>query len=475
MGEAAYSEGEDAAELGGDLGMEPIEWQSLVLSDWCACDAEGRPAYVTCGLDVPRQNGKNAVIEIYEVFRLAVCGWHILHTAHRVKTAKKAFNRLVRYFTDKEHPELSCLVERIRRTNGEEAIYLTNGGSIEFSARTNGSARGFDDIQLVVFDEAQELTDSQYDAIMYTLAASATGERQIIYTGTPPNEDCPGTVFARTRAAILAGDIPSTEWCSWATDECPRQDATFDDVVDLIYESNPSMGIILSLDFTRTEFAGGSITGFAHERLGWFSPAAMLTRAIPRESWDAALIDAIGDRYRGKKAFGVKFSRDGSTYALSGCKLGQRALKGKAAVELIRVGTTAGGARELAEWLYDRRTTASVVVIDGMSGADALIDRLAEMRPPRGYVVRPQTRDVVAAAVGFVDALNDGTLAHTYDPTLEESARKCVRRKIGSRGGWGFGSPEDATVPPEPLESCSLALWGARNTKRNPRRKQRTL
>ena len=101
MGEVAYSEGEDAAELGGDLGMEPIEWQSLVLSDWCACDAEGRPAYVTCGLDVLRQNGKNAVIEIYEVFRLAVCGWHILHTAHRVKTAKKAFNRLVRYFTDK--------------------------------------------------------------------------------------------------------------------------------------------------------------------------------------------------------------------------------------------------------------------------------------------------------------------------------------------------------------------------------------
>ena len=41
----------------------------------------------------------------------------------------------------------------------------------------------------------------------------------------------------------------------------------------------------------------------------------------------AALIDAIGDRYRGKKAFGVKFSRDGSTYALSGCKLGQRTLK----------------------------------------------------------------------------------------------------------------------------------------------------
>lgn len=471
----AYTEGEDAAELGRDLGMDLIEWQRLVLSDWCACDLQGRPSYITCGLDVPRQNGKNAVLEIYEVFRLAVCGWHILHTAHRVKTAKKSFMRLVRYFTDGEHPELSGLVEKIRRTNGEEAIYLTNGGSIEFSARTNGSARGFDDIQLVVFDEAQELTDSQYDAIMYTLAASATGERQIIYTGTPPNEDCPGTVFARTRASVLGDAIASTEWCSWAIDVCPRKDATFDDLVDLIYESNPSMGIILSLDFTRTEFAGGSVTGFAHERLGWFSPVAAAARAIPAEAWKATAIDGIADRYTGKKAFGVKFSRDGSTFSLAGCKLGQRRLNGRAAVELVMVGTTAGGARELAEWLYERRASASVVVIDGMAGADALIDRLAELKAPRGYIVRPQTRDVVAAAVGMVDALNDGTLAHTHDPSLDDAARRCVRRKIGSRGGWGFGSPEDATVSPEPLEAASLALWGARNTKRNPRRRQRTL
>lgn len=45
-----------------------------------------------------------------------------------------------------------------------------------------------------------------------------------------------------------------------------------------------------------------------------------------------------------------------------------------------------------------------------------------------------------------------------------------VPRRVGLRP-----PPEDATVSPEPLESCSLALWGARNTKRNPRRKQRTL
>ena len=51
----------------------------------------------------------------------------------------------------------------------------------------------------------------------------------------------------------------------------------------------------------------------------------------------------------------------------------------------------------------------------------------------------------------------------------------CIFFTARTTAGWGFGSPEDATVSPEPLESCSLALWGARTTKRNPRRKQRTL
>ena len=158
---------DDAVALGEDLGISPFPWQRYILTDWCACSADGKPAYVTCGLDVPRQNGKNAALEIYELYRLAVCGWHILHTAHRVKTAKKSFMRLVRYFTDELHPELCELVERIRRTNGEEAIFLKNGGSIEFIARTNGTARGFDDIQLVVYDEAQELTDTQYLSLIH--------------------------------------------------------------------------------------------------------------------------------------------------------------------------------------------------------------------------------------------------------------------------------------------------------------------
>ena len=164
-GAVSYSDGEDAEALAEEMGLDLIPWQRPVLYDLCARDERDRPAYVTAGLSVPRQNGKNAILEAFELYVLAVCGWHVLHTAHRVKTTKKSFRRLVRYFTDKRHPDVCALVESIRYTNGEEAIYLTNGGSIEFSARSRAGNRGFDDIQLVVFDEAQELTDDQMKAL----------------------------------------------------------------------------------------------------------------------------------------------------------------------------------------------------------------------------------------------------------------------------------------------------------------------
>ena len=469
-GDVAYTEADDAIALGEDLGISPIPWQRGILADWCACNEAGKPSYVTCGLDVPRQNGKNAALEIYEPYRLAVCGWHILHTAHRVKTAKKAFNRLVKYFTDERHPELMELVERIRRTNGEEAIYLKNGGSIEFIARTNGTARGFDDIQLVVYDEAQELTDTQYDAIAYTLSASSTGERQIIYMGTPPNERSAGTVFARVRKSILEGGMRRMCWASWATPKLPPKDCTFADILDEIYESNPSMGYVLDEWYTESEFAGakGNISGFAHERLDWWSEEAGASRAIPAKVWASSAIEAIGGGYARKTAFGLRFSPDGRSWVLAGCKSDGR---GRYAVEVVDAGTTDGGVKALAVALHERRQRASAVAVDGIGVADALCEHLSDLKAPRGYVVRTRPQDAISAASLLLDMLKDGKCRHTSQPALDDSAGNAVKRPIGTRGGWGYGSDEKHDSAP--IEACALALWACKTSRRNPKRKQR--
>ena len=160
-GSVAYTDGPDAAILISLSKIELFPWQKTVVDAWCSRDENDRPSYTTCGLSVSRQNGKNLIIEAFEIYKLAVDGAHILHTAHRVRTAKESFTRLVNHFNERVNPELAAMVEKIRYTNGEESITLKNGGRIEFSARSRAGTRGFADIQVVVFDEAQDLEDEQ--------------------------------------------------------------------------------------------------------------------------------------------------------------------------------------------------------------------------------------------------------------------------------------------------------------------------
>src|SRR5690606_18531865 len=108
---------------------------------------------------------------------------------------RKAFKRLLSFFeNERESPELFAMVAEIRRTNGQEAIILTNGASIEFIARTRSSGRGFT-VDDLVLDEAQDLTDEQLEALLPTLSSAPSGDPQQLYLGTPPPPRSPGTVW----------------------------------------------------------------------------------------------------------------------------------------------------------------------------------------------------------------------------------------------------------------------------------------
>ena len=62
----------------------------------------------TCGLSVPRQNGKNALLEMRELYGLCVLGERILHTSHAVKTSAEAFRRYSSFFENKEEYPWIC-------------------------------------------------------------------------------------------------------------------------------------------------------------------------------------------------------------------------------------------------------------------------------------------------------------------------------------------------------------------------------
>ena len=106
------------------------------------------------------------------------------------------------------------------------------------------------------------------------------------------------------------------------------------------------------------------------------------------------------------------------------------------------------------------------MVIDGRNGVDVLVDKISDTWKYKGSIVRPGAKDAIAAVSCLMDGINEQTLTwYAPQEDLKNSAITSTKRKIGSAGGWGFGG-EDST----PIEACALALWGAKNTKRDPNR-----
>ena len=459
----ASTDGDAAALLMEAYAMPLDPWQRSIVDCWLGLDELGRPSVVSAGLSVPRQNGKNVCLEARELYGMIVRGERILHTAHQVRTSKQSFRRLAQIFTDRRHPEIMDLVRQIRYTNGEEAIELETGGLIEYSARSRQAARGFAGISLVVYDEAQELTDDQVEAITATLSASATGQRQIIYTGTPPYPGCPGEVFRRRRLVCLNQPGAHDAWHEWSVAAESSAEIKIDDPA-LWYMCNPAMGIRLSEEFTGEELRSMAADGFARERLGWWSPvlAEADSTALDAKAWEAC--KSLAMKPTGKTAYGVKFSPDGSEVCLAGAVI---PAEGPARVSLIERRPTSAGTRWLAEWLNERYERASCVVVDGRNGADVLCDRLAETWKIKDSVIRPSARHVVAAAGTLSDAVNERTVSwYHLQEALRDSAVSATKRPVA--GGWAFGGENSG-----PIEAAALALWGAKTSKRDPNRRQR--
>ena len=461
------TDGKGAAMLMQAYGLTLDEWQRLVIDSWLGKDADGEYTVTSAGLSVPRQNGKNLIVEAREFYGLVVNGERILHTAHQIRTAKRAFRRLAGMFTDKKHPEILQTVRKIRYGIGEESIELNNGGMIEFTARSRQAARGYDGISLVVYDEAQELTDDQVEAIMAVLSASATGTRQLIYIGTPPYIGCTGEVFRRFRMACITaagkGEDQKSSWHEWGIAAENLQDVNTEDR-RLWYEANPALGYRLTEEFTAEEAKTLSADGFARERLGWWANNVreQAQPAIDEKAWNACKSDS--QKPEGKTAYGVKFTLDGGTVVLAGACIDK---DGKARISVINVKTLGMGLTWLAEWLNERYKKASCVVIDGKNGADVLIDKIRPVWMFKDSVIKASAQTVIAAASLLVNEVNEQTITwYEGQEMLRDSALTAEKRKIA--GGWGFGG-----AGAELIEACSLALWGVRTSKRNPAKQMR--
>lgn len=440
------SKGQEAIDLYNSTGKTAQEWQELLLMDILAFNDDGLWIHTRFGYSVPRRNGKNEIVAIREMWGL-VNGEHILHTAHRTTTTHSAWERLLNLLE-----KAGIEVVSSYRAFGKEHIEVEGGGKIEFRTRTSkgGLGEGFD---LLIIDEAQEYQDDQESALKYVVTDSKNP--QTLFCGTPPTPVSSGTVFTKFRADTLAGLKQNSGWAEWSVEfQSDPNDK------ELWYQTNPSLGTVFTERSVADEI-GTDLVDFNIQRLGlWIR--YNLKSEISRSQWNEMKVEVL-PKLKGKLFVGIKYGQNGANVAMS---IAVKTADGKIFVETIDCQSVRTGNGWILRFL--KEADVSKVIVDGAGAQNILADDMKnyKLKAP----VLPTVKEVVIANAMFKQGIDQQTISHAGQPSLEQSASNCEKRLIGTGGGFGYKSlKEDVEIAL--LDSVILAHWACATTKE--RRKQK--
>lgn len=202
-----------------DLGIEFDEWQHGAGKIILAKRADGKYAATIGGtaLSIPRQVGKTFLVGAI-VFALCLLnpGMTVIWTAHRLRTAGETFEKMKGMTRRKR---IAPHILKVVLGSGEEEIRFRNGSRILFGARERGFGRGFDEVDVLIFDEAQILTENAIDDMVPAMNQSRQAAGGLmLYIGTPPKPTDPGEVFTRMRTEALSGEDEDTGYIEFSAD-----------------------------------------------------------------------------------------------------------------------------------------------------------------------------------------------------------------------------------------------------------------
>ena len=445
------SYGKEAVALYESSKRKARPWQASLLKDIMAVTTGGLWKHTKWGLAVPRQNGKNEVIVMRELWGLQH-GEHIIHTAHRTDTAHKAWERLL------DRVILAGLdIVSQYKARGKEHIEVDGGGKIEFRTRTSSGGLG-ESFDLLVYDEAQELQDDQDAALKYTIAASSNP--QTIYLGTPPTTNSAGVVFKNLRDQVRAGKTVDTGWAEWSVDV---QVDPWDK--ESWYKTNPSLGEGLSERTIMGEISADALD-FNIQRLGYWV-TFNIRSAFTQAEWEKLKCETAPE-LKGRAFIGIKYNKQADSVALS---IAVKTTDGRTFVETVDRRPTREGNAWIVDFCRKIAGHAKRIVVDGSSGQQLLADELHDAKVQKPYL--PTVKDVIAANALWESSIFGLKLAHMNQPALAQVVENCDRRPIGNNGGFGYKSIlEEADV--SIMDSAILAVWAAERWEEKPTKQKMT-
>lgn len=441
-----------------DMAVEFDPWQQGIAKCALGKTKHGKYAATVGGvtLSIPRQVGKTFMIgSLIIAMCLEYPGLQVVWTAHHLRTSTKTFRSMQAMVKRKKvAPHLAeGRNDGIRTANGEQEIAFRNGSMIYFGARAQGFGRGFDEIDIMVFDEAQILTDKALeDMIAATNQARHAHGALLFYMGTPPRPTDPGEAFSNKRRKALKGELANGIYIECSAD----RDGDIND---------PHQWRTANASYPERT---------PHESM------LRLRENLPND--DAWRREGLGvwDEFEAAKLVMPKWhDRTDHTQPAAPAALG-------IAVDLDRIWVSVGAASldEIPHLgpvsvMVDDKPTAlrlrldedldmvvkQVARIQRESNCAVVLDRkgpagsLEKAFTDGGVIITPAgLDDVCTGSVDLYDAIKAGRAVHGGYSALNDAVTAADWRTVGDRKAWGRKSGEISM-----LEAVTLALWGVKH------------
>jgi phage terminase large subunit-like protein len=484
---AVTSAGDDAIAWAESIGWRPKagrgyyvldEWQKFCIRGLLSEDASALLCVMVALIIVARQNGKNVILEVVELYAFFVLDLpYILHTAHLQETTADHMDNM--WSAIQSDRDLAAISRRVV-ANGKEMIYRVDrvdddagldddpdeckNHRIKFRTRSEKVGRG-PSPRMVVFDEALHLLSKQVRAVLPSMSAQSMRPDQpiLIYTSSAPYPT--SEVLHKVRSSILDGRNPDAFLAEWSVElevaegeELHEAMARLADDDDALYDTNPAMGVRISPDWVRANERDAMETeDYLIERLSVVFEGVSAKLAIP--NWSS-----LGDGPDAESGYEGSTIATDRQWALAvspvehGPQWASIGVAGLTAEQKVQV-----------EWMHHRKGTAWVVqtVVDiqkrkpipirvHSSGPEAAL--IGPLLRAGALVDEVPSADVERATGRLIAAADERNLVHLDQPSLTKSVSGAVLRT--GVNGAAIWSQRNSKVEITPLMACTVALSG---------------
>ena len=450
-----------------ELGIRFRWWQKPIGQIILAKRADGKYASTIggTGLSIPRQVGKTFLVGAI-IFALCLLrpNLTVVWSAHRLRTAEETFKKMQAFARRKR---IAPHIAKVVLGSGEECIEFANGSRIMFGARAAGFGRGFDEVDVVVYDEAQILSEAALDdMIPATNQCRQNTGALMLFMGTPPKPDDPSEVFTGMREDALSGQDGDTGWIEFGSDRpvSPKPAPLTEDDWKQIAKGNPSFPEDTPREAILRMRKKLSHESFVREGQGIWDELRK-NYAFGAGKWEScALKDAAGEPLDPGPAvdaiaLSISMDRLSASIGAAGAVTHNDEQRLMVAAVARRDGT---GWLVPEAWRIHQERQCPVVV--GRSASD-LIPALKAVgftvrsaSNPTGTLIAARTGDAQDACAQIFDRVQQGTLAHANHDELDAAVYGAHRREINGRWVW---DRKNSTTDVSMLEAVTLAQWQA--------------